>query len=129
MTVWRVTPMRSANCACVISPWAKRSARIELVTLVGLLMAIGLQTPPVGDELHHGSDDRPQHETEVDDIGDPEVVPPGHRHEQCYRGAGDDEPAADVLAEPGDLPVPHVAPVAVAGSRGLDRDPAHHRGD
>src|ERR1017187_7101073 len=66
MTVWRVTPTRSASCACVISPWANRSPRIELVILVGLLMA-GLQTPLVGDELHHGSDDRPQNEPEVDE--------------------------------------------------------------
>jgi hypothetical protein len=39
MMVCRVTPIRCASCACVISPWANRSARIELVILVGLLMA------------------------------------------------------------------------------------------
>jgi hypothetical protein len=41
MTVWRVTPIRVASCACVISPQANRSARIELVILVGLLAATG----------------------------------------------------------------------------------------
>jgi len=38
MTVCRVTPMRSANCAWVISPLANRSDRIVLVILVGLVM-------------------------------------------------------------------------------------------
>jgi hypothetical protein len=38
MIVWRVTPIRWASSACVISPRANRSARIELVILVGLLM-------------------------------------------------------------------------------------------
>jgi len=38
MMVCRVTPMRCASCACVISPWANRSARIALVILVGLPM-------------------------------------------------------------------------------------------
>src|ERR1700680_4764709 len=108
MTVWRVTPMRSANCACVISPSANRSARIELVTLVGLLTATGLQTPPVGDQLHHGSGDRPQNEPEVDDVGDPEVIPLGDGHAEGGCRAGDEKPAADILAEPVDLPVPHV---------------------
>ena len=35
MTVWRVTPMRLASSACVI-PSVSRSARMELVTFVGL---------------------------------------------------------------------------------------------
>jgi hypothetical protein len=39
MMVWGVTPMRSASYACVISLWANRSARTELVILVGLLTA------------------------------------------------------------------------------------------
>ena len=36
MMVCRVTPTRSASCACVISPCANRRARIEFVTFVGL---------------------------------------------------------------------------------------------
>ena len=39
MMVCRVTPTRSASSACVISPFANRSARIELVILVGLTKA------------------------------------------------------------------------------------------
>src|ERR687892_601491 len=39
MTVCRVTPIRSASSAWVISPWANRRARIELETLVGLTTA------------------------------------------------------------------------------------------
>src|SRR5215469_7549389 len=68
----------------------------------------GLQPSPVGDELDRGSDDRPQHEPEVDDVGDPEVVPLGQGHEEGRRRGGDDAPAAGVLAESVDLLVPHV---------------------
>src|SRR5262249_20059939 len=121
MIVWRVTPMRAASCACVIWPWASRSARMELVILVGLLIAAGLKAAPVGDQLDHGPGDRPQHEPEVDDVGDPEVAHLRQRQEEGGRRATHHEPAADVLAEPVDLLVPHVCAAAVAGPRGLDQ--------
>ena len=120
--------MRSASSAWVISPWANRSARIELVTLVGLLMPPA--TAPAGRRRASApSRHRPQHEAEVDDVGDPEVVHLGHRHEHGRRRAGHEEPAAGVLAEPVDLLVPHVAPAAVARAGRLDQDPARDRRD
>src|SRR5690606_19237413 len=45
ITVCRVTPTRSASSAWVISPWAKRRARMLLVTRVGLTIA---EIPPGG---------------------------------------------------------------------------------
>ncbi len=52
MIVCLVTPMRSANCAWVISPWANRSSRIEFVILVGSVVEeaaqAGISAGPLG---------------------------------------------------------------------------------
>src|SRR5688500_16055091 len=110
MTVWRVTPTRSARSAWVISPWLKRSARIELVTRVGLTMS---EAPPVRHDLRHRGAERGQAEREVERVGDPEVVDLGHgQHQRHQRGEAHDV-EADELADAVDLPVALVFPVHI----------------
>src|SRR6478736_7580805 len=80
LMVWRVTPTRSPSACCVISPCAKRSWRMELVTRVGAMSG----PSPVVHDAGGVLDDLRQHEghenhhAQADDMGADHVQ--GHEH-------------------------------------------------
>src|SRR5690606_39723846 len=127
MTVWRVTPTRSASSACVISPRAKRSARIAFVTRVGLPPTS--YPPPVGHERDDGRDHGHDDEPEVDRVRDPERVRVGEREDERAERPADDAPLAGERAAAREVAVALVGAEALAGAGDLDHDAHDDPGD
>src|SRR6187402_107005 len=98
MIVWRVTPIRCASSAWVISPCSNRNRRIWLLTFVGL--PNGLETSSIGDDLDGRHDER-----EVHRVPDPEVLELRQRQDERHDHADAEHGAGEVLAEAPDVAV------------------------
>src|SRR5262245_24180865 len=76
LTVWRVTPMRSASCCCVISACLKRSSRM-LFRIAHPPMS---EAPAVEDNLTAEFDELGDHNREEHEL---RQCPHVHRKVQC----------------------------------------------